>query len=113
MDRTGGMAKKTKTGLVRPSLLWFLLLDGGIVLLTLLVFSDDAYARARERMEGRLPSRDTLVGLLIGTVVIHAVEAFAAGRVARRRGLSPRGWRTQTFVVGFPSLLALRQTRDQ
>jgi hypothetical protein len=107
------MAKTTQSGVVRPSLLWFLLLDGGIVLLTLLVFSDDAHARAKERLQGRLPSRDTLVGLLIGTVVIHTVEAFAAGRVAGRRGLSPGGWRTQTFVVGFPSLLALRQTRDR
>ncbi len=99
--------------MVRPSLLWFLLLDSGIVLLTLLVFSDDAYTRAKERLEDRLPSRNTLVGLLLGTVVIHTVEAFAAGRVARRRGLSAGGWRTQTFVVGFPSLLALRQTRDR
>lgn len=99
--------------MVRPSLLWFLLLDSGIVLLTLLVFSDDVYARAKERLEGRLPSRNTLVGLLIGTVIIHTVEAFAAGRVARRRGLSSGAWRIQTFVVGFPSLLALRQTRDR
>jgi Transmembrane protein 254 len=107
------MTKTPQSGVVRPSLLWFLLLDGGIVLLTLLVFSDDAYARAKVRLESRLPSRDTLVGLLIGTVVIHTAEAFAAGRVARRRGLSPRGWRAQTLVVGFPSLLALRQTRER
>ena len=107
------MAKTTQSGVVRPSLLWFLVLDGGIVLLTLLVFSDDAYAQAKKRLEGRLPSRDTLVGLMIGTVVIHTVEAFAAGRVARRRGLPPAGWRTQTFVVGFPSLLALRRTKDR
>jgi Transmembrane protein 254 len=107
------MAKTTQSGVVRPSLLWFLLLDGGIVLLTLLVFSDDAYARVQDRLEGRLPSRHSLVGLLIGTVVIHTVEASAAGRVARRRGLSAGGWRTQTFVVGFPSLLALRRTRER
>jgi hypothetical protein len=106
------MAKTTKSGVVRPSLLWFLLLDGGIVLLTLLVFDGRTYERARARLAGRLPSRDTLVGLLIGTAVIHTVEALAAGRVARRRGLSAGGWRAQTFVVGFPSLLALRKTRE-
>src|SRR6516225_4117993 len=104
------MAKTTKSGLVRPALFWFLLLDGGIVLLALLVFDDRAYQRARARLAGRLPSRDALVGLLIGTAVIHTVEALAAGRVARRRGLSAPGWRAQTFVVGFPSLLALRKT---
>jgi hypothetical protein len=47
--------------------------------------------------------------MLAGTVVIHAVEAIAAGRMARHRGLNPKGWRGQTFVVGFPSLLALRR----
>ena len=107
------MAKTTKSGVVRPSLFWFLLLDGGIVLLALLVFDDGAYQRARARLADRLPPRDTLVGLLIGTTVIHTVEALAAGRVARHRGLSPGGWRAQTFVVGFPSLLALRSTREQ
>ena len=106
------MAKTTKSGLVRPSLFWFLLLDGGIVLLALLVFDDRAYEQARARLAGRLPSRNALVALLIGTAVIHTVEAVAAGRVARRRGLSAPGWRAQTFVVGFPSLLALRKTRE-
>jgi hypothetical protein len=106
------VAKTTKSGVVRPSLFWFLLLDGGIVLLALLVFDDGTYQQARARLADRLPSRDTLVGLLIGTAVIHTVEALAAGRVARRRGLSARGWGAQTFVVGFPSLLALRSTRE-
>jgi Transmembrane protein 254 len=101
-----------RNGVIRPHPLWFLLLDGGIVLLALLVFDDRAYGRARARLADRLPSRDTLVGLLIGTAVIHTVEALAAGRVARRRGLSAPGWRAQTFVVGFPSLLSLRKTRE-
>ena len=40
----------------------------------------------------------------------HAlVEALVAGRLAKKRGLSPGGWRLQTFVVGFPSLLSLRR----
>ena len=106
------MTERKPGGVRRPSLFWFLLLDGGIVLLTLLVFNDAAYARARERLENRLPSRDALVGLLVGTAVIHSVEALAAGRIARQRGLAPGGWRAQTFLVGFPSLLALRKTRE-
>ena len=58
---------------------------------------------------GSLPPREVLQALLAATAVIHATEAVAAGRMARRRGLSPAGWRVQTFVVGFPSLLAMRR----
>jgi hypothetical protein len=105
------MAKTSQSGLRRPSIFWFLLLDGGIVLLALLAFNGGAYERAKERMADRLPARETLVGMLIGTAVIHAAEATAAGRIARKRGLAPGGWRIQTFVVGFPSLIALRKTK--
>jgi hypothetical protein len=107
------MAQRPQRGVLRPSLFWFLLLDGGIVLLALFVFNDAAYTSARERLQNRLPSRDTLVGLLVATAVIHTVEALAAGRIARRRGLPAGGWGAQTFVVGFPSLLALRRTRER
>jgi hypothetical protein len=106
------MTNSHRSGVVRPSFFWFLLLDGGIILLALLVFNEQAYQRAKARMQDRLPPRDTLVGLLVGTAVIHAVESLAAGRIARSRGMSPGGWRVQTFVVGFPSLLALRKTKD-
>ena len=51
--------------------------------------------------------------MLVGTTVIHPGEALVAGRLARRRGLPAHGWQLQTFVVGFPSLLALRKTRRQ
>jgi hypothetical protein len=95
---------------VRPSLFWFLLLDGGIVALTKLSVSKTAYDKVNDMTGDALPPRGTLQAMLIGTGVIHAVEALAAGRMATRRGLSPRGWRLQTFVVGFPSLLSLRRT---
>jgi hypothetical protein len=104
------MAKAKRSGVVRPSLFWFLLLDGGIVVLTRLAFSRSAYDRALAASGDRLPPREVLYSLLAATAVIHAGEALAAGRMARRRGLSPRGWRLQTFVVGFPSLRALRRT---
>ncbi len=95
--------------MVRPSWLWFLLLDGGIVVLARLVFSDGAYRRAADLSQGALPPRNALRVLLGATAVIHVTEAVAAGRMARRRGLPAGGWRLQTFVVGFPSLLALRR----
>jgi hypothetical protein len=104
------MAKANRSGVVRPSLFWFLLLDGGIVVLTRLAFNRPAYDRALELSRNRLPPREVLYSLLAATAVIHTAEAIAAGPMARRRGLSPRGWRLQTFIVGFPSLRALRRT---
>ena len=104
------MAKVERPGVVRPSLFWFLLLDGGIVVLTRLACNRPAYDRALEVSGNRLPPREVLSSLLAATVVIHTAEALAAGRMARQRGLSPRGWRLQTFIVGFPSLRALRRT---
>ena len=103
------MAKASRSGLVRPSLFWFLLLDGGILLMIQLVLSQQAYDRLNGLTGEKLPPRSTLRALLAGTAVIHVAEALAAGRAATRRGLAPGRWRIQTFVVGFPSLLALRK----
>jgi hypothetical protein len=102
-------AKSTQSRVVRPSLFWFLLLDGGIVLLARLALSRSAYERAGEMSGDKLPPQEALQVLLGATAVIHVSEAVAAGRMARRRGLSPRGWRLQTLIVGFPSLRALRK----
>jgi hypothetical protein len=96
---------------VRPPWLWFLLLDGGIVLLAQLALSKKVYDKADEFSGTVLPPRPALQALLVGAGVIHAGEALVAGRMARRRGLSPRGWRLQTLIVGFPSLLALNRSR--
>lgn len=101
--------RQKQGGVVRPSLLWFLLLDGGIVVLARLALSGRAYDRGREIGGDRLPPREVLQALLAATAVIHVSEAFAAGRMARRRGLPPGGWRLQTFIVGFPSLRAMRR----
>lgn len=103
------MARASRGGVVRPSWLWFLLLDGGIVVLAKLALSPRAYERAAELSGDALPPRESLQALLVATAVIHAAEAVAAGRRAKRLGLAPRGWRVQTLFVGFPSLLALRR----
>lgn len=106
------MAKAKRPGVVRPSLFWFLLLDGGIVVLLRLAFNRPAYDRALEVSGNRLPPREVLYSLVAATAVIHVSEAVAAGRMARRRGLSPRCWQLQTFIVGFPSLRALRRATE-
>jgi hypothetical protein len=104
------MARTKRSGVVRPSLFWFFLLDGGIVALTKLAVSKTAYDKVDDMTGDALPPRETLQVLLIGTAVVHVTEALVAGRMAKRRGLSPRGWRLQTLVVGFPSLRSLRRT---
>jgi hypothetical protein len=104
------MGRKERAGVVRPSFFWFLLLDGGIIALTKLALSKTSYDKVDDMTGDALPPRETLQAMLIGTVVIHATEAVIAGRMAKRRGLSPGGWRLQTLVVGFPSLRALRRT---
>ncbi|HEY3843206.1 MAG TPA: DUF4499 domain-containing protein [Acidimicrobiales bacterium] len=101
------MAKRS--GVVRPSWAWFALLDGGIVGLAVLSASEGTHSRVSDAVPTGLPPRRVLRGMLVGTAVIHAAEAVAAGRSARRRGLPARGWAFQTFLVGFPSLLALRR----
>jgi hypothetical protein len=103
------MARTKQSGVVRPSLFWFLLLDGGIVVLTKLAVSKSAYDKVDDMTGDALPPRETLQAMLIGTAVVHAAEALVAGRMAKRRGLSPLGWRLQTLIVGFPSLRMLRR----
>jgi hypothetical protein len=90
-------------------LFWFVLLDGGIVALITLVVSRSSYDKVSDLSSGKLPPQSRLRALLVGTAAIHAGEAMMASRIARRRGVASRGWALQTFVVGFPSLLALRQ----
>jgi hypothetical protein len=101
--------RATRSGVVRPSFFWFLLLDGGIIALTKLSVDKSAYDKVEDMTGDVLPPRETLQAMLIGTAVIHVTEAFVAGRMAKRRGISPRGWRLQTLFVGFPSLFALRR----
>jgi len=96
------------TDFSRPAAGWFVMLDGGIVALSVLSASDPAYGAVRRRLP--LPPRSALQGLLAATAVIHLAEAAVAYRTARRRGLPSAGrWARQTLVVGFPSLLKLRK----
>ena len=94
-------------GLVRPHWAWFALLDGGMVSLAVLSAGGKASDAVTRRSPVPLPPRRVLRATLAGAVLIHVVEAVAAGRQARRRGLPARGWALQTLAVGFPSLLAL------
>jgi hypothetical protein len=98
-----------RADVVRPSWGWFALLDGGIVVLTLLSVSAKAHAASPVP----LPPQRALRALLGATAVIHTAEALAAGGTAHRRGLPVRGWMLQTLTVGFPSLLALRRVPAQ
>lgn len=93
----------------RPSPAWFAVIDGGVALLTVLATSPRAHAAASKRMP--LPSRGLLRVLLVGTAVVHVGEAVYAYRVANENGFHRNAsrWAVQTFAVGFPSLLKLRE----
>jgi hypothetical protein len=91
---------------VRPAWWWFALLDGGIAALALLAGNDSVARRSPVPLPG--PSLARL--MLVATAAIHLVEGLAALRVAQRRGLPATRWAGQTFVVGFPSLVALRRS---
>jgi hypothetical protein len=104
------MARAKHTAVVRPSLFWFLLLDGGLVALAKLALSKSSYDKVGDMTGDVLPPRETLQAMLVGATAIHLAEALVAGRMAKRRGISLRGWRLQTLIVGFPSLLSLRRS---
>jgi Domain of unknown function (DUF4499) len=106
---TNTRTRRRHSGVTRPSWAWFALLDGGLVALGALAASEGVHDRASEVSPLPLPSRPACQRMLAAAAAIHVVEALAAGRMARRRGISPRGWRSQTLVVGFPSLRALRR----
>jgi len=103
------MAAPKRSDVVRPSWAWFALLDGGIVALVILSSHEGAHTLAGGASPVPLPSQEVCRYMLVGTAAIHVAEALFAGPMARRRGLSLRGWRRQTLTVGFPSLLALRR----
>jgi hypothetical protein len=94
---------------VRPPWGWFALLDGGIAALTLLAWADKVREAVTHLSPVPLPTQSLARRLLVGTVAIHLAEGLIAARRARLGGLPSRGWAAQTFVVGFPSLLALRR----
>jgi hypothetical protein len=98
-----------KKSVVRPSWVWFAVLDGGIVAMSVLGSNEKAHAAVSKAIPGALPERHVLRGMMVGTAVIHVAEAMMAARAARRRGLPSVGWAVQTFIVGFPSLFALRR----
>ncbi len=104
------MARTKRSGVVRPPLFWFLLLDGSLLALIKLALSKTSYDKVNDMAGDALPPRETLQALTIGALGLHLFEALIAGRMAKRRGLAPGGWRVQTLVVGFPSILALRRS---
>jgi hypothetical protein len=105
------MAKRTspRPKVVRPSLGWFLLLDGGLVALAALSASESLHAQVSEASPVPLPPQSRLRRIFAVAVATHVGEGLIGGRMAGRRGLPKGGWRLQSFVVGFPSLLKLRQ----
>lgn len=90
-----------------PNLGWYVLLDGGMVLLATLVSNPRAYERCKPVLP--LPSRKALGWILAAATAVHVGEGAYAYKAAKRRGFGKSApcWAAQTFVVGFPSLLKM------
>lgn len=99
--------QRLRAGVVRPALGWFILLDGALLKLAVLAFNPTVYEKARDFVP--LPEQRVLREIFYWAIAVHAGEALLARRMARRRGVPAGPWVRQSFVVGFPSLLKLRQ----
>ena len=99
----------TRPKVIRPSLGWFILLDGGLIALAALSTSESLHAQVGEAAPMPLPPQSRLQKLLAAALLAHVGEGLIGARMASRRGLPKRGWTLQSFVVGFPSLLQLRK----
>ena len=93
---------------IRPTIGWFLLLDGGLLALTVVALIPPLAARLRARVP--LPSDRVLRLVLLGALLTHVAEGLAAGVMARSRGRDAAAWAIQTTIVGFPSLRLLAAT---
>jgi uncharacterized membrane-anchored protein len=96
---------ENETTIDRPALAWFLLLDGGLVLLAALALLPGVADRVRSHLP--VPSTKVLRTILLLAIVVHLGEGAIAWVLASKRGLDARRWATQTAIVGFPSLRLL------
>lgn len=101
--------EKSSPSFAIPNIGWFALLDGGMLLLIVLVSSRKAYDRLKKIVP--LPSRRTVGLILTVATAIHVVEGMFAFRSAKRRGFGDAAakWALQSFIVGFPSALKMRE----
>ena len=96
---------------VRPSLLWYLAFDGGLVTMAAMAANQKAYDTVSEAAPVPVPSRKALQAFLVGTLLLHVVESKVAYGMAKRRGMDKSAvrWGTHALIVGFPTMLKLRK----
>jgi hypothetical protein len=105
------MEKNATPPIQRPHWAWFVVLDGPLALLGLLVLSPRLAAKARKLLP--MPSDALLRVTFFGAIAVHIGEGTLAWSMARKKGLPAGPWAAQTAVVGFPSLVALRAAEAQ
>ena len=96
---------------VRPSLLWYAVLDTGVAATAAMALSPTVYETVAETSPVPVPSRRTVQAILVGTVILHIVESKVAYGMAKRRGMDSSAvrWGVNGLIVGFPTLLKLRK----
>lgn len=92
----------------RPHWAWWLVLDGGLLFLTVLTFSPAAYGWWSQSVTTFF-SPVFLWWLFWAAFAAHVVEGSVAWIWCHRAGVAEKwAWAFQTFIVGFPSLRLLR-----
>ena len=110
-ERVAGVKESaTGLGIVRPHLITWILVLGGMTLTGVLAYSTAAYQWWYESVTTLL-TVGTLRVIFIVAVALHVIEAVAAYLLAMKsgRGETALGWAFQTFLMGYFSLGLLRR----
>jgi hypothetical protein len=102
--------------LIRPHLIWWALVHGGLTLFIAMSFSLDVHEFWIANVH-YLPDQFVLQWGCVAALALHLWEGWYCHRLAGRLGLtsSARAWGWQSFLVGYPStrlLLQLRRTLE-
>jgi hypothetical protein len=98
---------------MRPHLLWWVAILGGLTVLGLQGFSSSFYEWWTVHLHP-LPAKSTMAWIFLACIPIHVGEAVYCWRLSNRLGTpaASAGWALQTFVIGFPSTwLLLKRAR--
>ncbi len=101
------MAKPSPT----PGLLWRIFVLTGVGTMTAVTVDDRAWEAFSDATGGAV-KRSTISGVLVGTAGIHAVEALATYRSAKKAQLNrPMWWGLSALLWGFPVMRRLRKAK--
>lgn len=115
-QREGRPQSRPGYPLITPNALLAIPALGGLTLTFLAAFAPDSLAPPLKIMAFPLLQNPNLaVGVAVGALAIHVVEAVGVAIVGFRRGYEPPAvlwWASQAFLMGFPAILAMNQVQE-